>query len=105
MKISLKYLFFITSILALLSSALVADESIDESHSMEVPADVSAININQASAPQIAAALKGVGMVTATAIVTYRDVNGPFKTKDALMNVKGVGERTLSKNDEVITLE
>ena len=29
----------------------------------------------------------------------------PFKTKDALMNVKGVGERTLSKNDEVIALE
>ena len=105
MKISLKYLFFITSILALLSSALVADESIDESHSMEVLADVSAININQASAPQIAAALKGVGMVTANSIVTYRDANGPFKTKDALMNVKGVGERTLSKNDEVIALE
>ena len=105
MKISLKYLFFITSILVLLSSALVADESIDESRFMEVPADVSAININQASAPQIAAALKGVGMVTATAIVTYRDANGPFKTKDTLMNVKGVGERTLSKNDEVITLE
>ena len=105
MKISFKYLFFITSILVLLSSALVADESIDESYSMEVPADVSAININQASAPQIAAALKGVGMVTATAIVTYRDANGPLKTKDALMNVKGVGERTLSKNDEVITLE
>ena len=105
MKISLRYLFFITSILALLSSALVADESIDESHSMEVLADVNAININQASAPQIAAALKGVGMVTAAAIVTYRDANGPFKTKEALMNVKGVGERTLSKNDEVIALE
>jgi len=105
MKISLKYIFFIASILTLLSSALVADESTDESHSIAVLADASAININQASAQQIAAALKGVGMVTATAIVTYRDANGPFKTKDALMNVKGVGDRTLSKNDEVIALE
>ena len=72
---------------------------------MAVLADTSAININQASAPQTAAGLKGVGMITATAIVTYRDANGPFKTKDALMNVKGVGQRTLSKNDEVIALK
>ena len=72
---------------------------------MAVLADRSAININQASAPQIAAGLKGADMVTATAIVTYRDATGPFKTKDALVNVKGVDERTLSKNDEVIALE
>ena len=91
--------------MAFLSSALVADESTDESHSMAVLADTSAININQASAPQIAAGLKGADIVTATAIVTYRDANGPFKTKDALMNVKGVGQRTLSKNDEVIALK
>ena len=77
----------------------------DKSHSMAVLADRSAININQASAPQIAAGLKGADMVTATAIVTYRDATGPFKTKDALVNVKGVDERTLSKNDEVIALE
>ena len=105
MKMSLKYIFFIASILALLSSALVADESTDESHSMAVLADTSAININQASVPQIAVGLKGVGMVTATAIVTYRDANGPFKTKDTLIDVKGVCERTLIKNDEVIALE
>jgi DNA uptake protein ComE-like DNA-binding protein len=37
--------------------------------------------------------------------VAYRKANGPFETADSLMSVKGVGRRTLVKNEGVIALE
>jgi DNA uptake protein ComE-like DNA-binding protein len=37
--------------------------------------------------------------------VAYRRANGPFKTADSLMSVKGVGRQTLLKNTGVISLE
>lgn len=106
MNMSLKrYVFVITSILILLSTSVMAAEPADKTRAMMVTADYHPVNINQASAPQIAAALKGVGLKTATAIVAYRKANGPFKTADSLMSVKGVGRRTLVKNEGVIALE
>lgn len=106
MNMSLKrYVFVITSIFILLSTSVIAAEPADKTRAMMVTADYHPVNINQASAPQIAAALKGVGLKTATAIVAYRKANGPFKTADSLMSVKGVGRRTLVKNEGVIALE
>ena len=70
-----------------------------------VTADYNPVNINNASAHQIAAALKGVGLKTTRAIVAYRKANSPFKTADSQMSVKGVGRRTLVKNEGVIALE
>ena len=49
--------------------------------------------------------MKGVGLKTATAIVAYRKANGPFNSLDELIVVKGVGPRTLQKNESVIVLE
>jgi competence protein ComEA len=46
-----------------------------------------------------------VGYKTATAIVAYRKADGPFKAVEDLMAVKGVGARTLAKNERVIALE
>ena len=63
------------------------------------------VNINSASAEEIAEALKGVGMSKAAAIVTYRDENGPFKHVDELVNVKGIGLRTVDINREYILLK
>ena len=106
MNMSLKrYVFVITSVLILLSTAVLASEPADKTHAMVVTPDYHSVNVNQASASQIAAALKGVGLKTATAIVAYRKANGPFKTADSLMSVKGVGRRTLVKNEGVIALE
>lgn len=56
------------------------------------------ININKASAAEIAEALHGIGESKAEAIVAYREQNGPFKSLEELGNVKGVGEKTLEKN-------
>jgi len=63
------------------------------------------VNVNSASAEEISEALKGVGMSKAAAIVTYRDENGPFKHVDELVNVKGIGIRTVDINREYILLK
>jgi len=65
-------------------------------------ASVTAVNINTASAEEIAAALNGVGESKAEAIVAYRKQHGPFKTLADLQNVKGIGEKTLEKNAALI---
>ena len=63
------------------------------------------VNINAASAEQIAESLKGVGLSKAEAIVSYRSEHGEFKHVDELVNVKGIGIRTVDINREYILLE
>jgi len=64
-----------------------------------------AVNINTASAEQIAEALNGIGLSKAEDIVRYREENGPFAHIDELVNVKGVGLRTVDKNRDLIVLQ
>ncbi len=54
------------------------------------------VNVNQASAEQIAAALPGIGAVKAQAIVEYRKEHGRFRTVEALEKVDGIGPQTLA---------
>lgn len=72
---------------------------------VEVSQAVKPVNINQASAEEIAGVLKGVGLVKAQAIVSYRQKNGAFKSIDELGNVKGIGPATISKNQANILLK
>ena len=65
----------------------------------------SPVNINSATAEQISEALKGVGQSKAEAIVAYRNANGQFKHVDELVNVKGIGIRTVDINREYIMLD
>ncbi len=62
------------------------------------------ININTANAQQIASAMNGVGESKAKAIVEYRASHGKFKSIDSLQNVDGIGEKTVEKNKDKITL-
>ena len=95
----------VTTIVALSTVAQAMAEPPDEMRSMAVTADYQPVNINRASAARIAAAMKGVGLKTASAIVAYRQANGPFKSIDELAEVKGIGMATLHKNERVIVLE
>ena len=95
----------VTTIVALSTVAQAMAEPPDEMRSMAVTADYQPVNINRASAARIAAAMKGVGLKTASAIVAYRQANGPFKSIDELAEVKGIGMATLRKNERVIVLE
>ena len=56
------------------------------------------IDINTADAKTLAAELRGVGESTAEAIVAYRTANGPFKTVDDLVKVRGIGSKILEQN-------
>ena len=63
------------------------------------------VNVNTASAEEIAENLKGVGMSKAQAIVEYREENGSFIHVDELVNVKGIGIRTVDQNRGMILLQ
>lgn len=55
------------------------------------------VDINSASAEIIADSLSGIGPKTAESIVGYREMNGPFQSADDLVNVKGIGNKTLER--------
>lgn len=57
----------------------------------------SPVNINTADAKTIGEALSGIGMKKAQAIVKYREEKGAFKTVEELVNVDGIGEKTVEK--------
>lgn len=64
----------------------------------------STVDINQADAETLARELKGVGPARAEAIIAWREANGPFKSADDLVLVRGIGERVLEDNRELITV-
>ena len=55
------------------------------------------ININTATAEELAESLPGIGEVKARHIVEYREASGGFDSVDELINVSGIGEKTLEK--------
>ncbi len=62
------------------------------------------VNINTADAATLAGSLRGIGRSKAEAIVAYRSENGPFKSVDDLVNVKGIGAKTLEQLRPMISL-
>lgn len=56
------------------------------------------VDINSASAEQLAAAINGVGLKKAQAIVAYRTKHGPFQSVEDLTQVRGIGTTTVAEN-------
>lgn len=79
--------------------SLAADTKADKYEGIEIT-----VNINTASAEEIATMLKGIGEKKAQSIVDYRTEHGLFKTAADLTNVKGIGEATIKKNEDRILL-
>lgn len=61
------------------------------------------ININQADEKQLQE-LSGIGEKKAQDIIQYREQHGSFKSIDDLINVSGIGEKTLDKLRDSITI-
>lgn len=61
------------------------------------------VNINTASAEELMS-LSGIGPTKAQAIVDYRTNFGNFTSIDQLTNVSGIGEKTLAKIRNDITV-
>lgn len=62
------------------------------------------VNVNTATAEEIADGVKGIGPSKARLIVEYREANGDFDHVDELVNVKGIGIRTVDINRDYILL-
>lgn len=54
------------------------------------------VNINKDDSEKMATVLAGIGPARADAIVAYRIEHGPFTSVDELLNIRGIGERTLA---------
>ena len=67
------------------------------------PSDGSRININTATSQELQT-LPRIGPALAQRIIEYRRISGEFSTVDDLTNVKGVGEKTLEKIRDSITV-
>jgi competence protein ComEA len=96
------YRRFVAAVLAVAFAVLVAP-SLAVAGSAAKPAPTSKVNLNTASAEQLAT-LPGVGPSLASRIVEYRQKSGSFKSVQELMNVKGVGEKNLARIQGYLTL-
>ena len=80
------------------SPALAANKSLEAGSEV-----VNLLNVNDAG-PAALTTLPGVGKVTAEKIVAFRTENGPFKSVDDLIMVKGVGKKVLEKIRPLVTI-
>ncbi|GGB49914.1 helix-hairpin-helix domain-containing protein [Fictibacillus barbaricus] len=62
------------------------------------------ININSAD-QSILQTLNGVGPAKAESIIAYREEHGPFSSLDQLLEVKGIGEKTIEEWKDKISFE
>lgn len=56
------------------------------------------VDINSASAEELAESMNGVGIKKAQAIVRHRQEFGPFKSLEQLLDVPGIGASLLERN-------
>jgi len=78
------------------------EKPVDNGRNTEVSEEPQFININTADINALMK-LHGIGKVKAKAIIDYREQNGPFRSIEEIMNVKGIGEATFSRiKDRII---
>lgn len=85
------------------TTSVVTTTEISSTTAEAIVAGASKVNINTASAEELMS-LTGIGPTKAQAIVDYRESNGAFATVDDLINVSGIGEKTLAKIRDEITV-
>jgi len=81
---------------AALAALFAVALSVGSAFAAAKPAPAGKINLNTATADQLTA-VPGIGEKLAARIVEHRQKNGAFKSVQELMNVKGVGEKSLGK--------
>lgn len=85
------------------STSVVLTTEVTTTAAPDVVAASTKVNINTASAEELMS-LSGIGPTKAQAIVDYRTSIGAFSSVDELINVSGIGERTLAKIRDEITV-
>ena len=69
----------------------------------EPPKEPALVDINTATLDELQT-LTGIGPVIAQRIIDYRTENGAFTSIEDLLNVKGIGEATLNKFRDRVTI-
>lgn len=85
------------------SAAEVPSNQTSPTETVQV-AEAAKVNLNTADAATLERELLGIGQVKAEAIVAYRDEHGSFASVDELLEVKGIGEATLEKNRDKLSI-
>lgn len=80
------------------STATIKSTDDEEAYNEEMK-----ININTAS-EDLLQELNNIGPVVASKIVEYRELNGPFKNIEDIMNVKGIGKAKFGLIKDSITV-
>ena len=106
MKIQTRlFILLLTGLLSVVGNLALADEAVDTALSKAMLLEPLVVNINTASAEEMAESLKGIGLKTAEAIVTFRNNEGLFTSPEAIMAVKGIGDFTFEVNKDIIMVE
>jgi len=87
------------------NNALAAADSSSEPEAHAISVETGKININTASAHMLASSIKGIGLKKAQAIVDYREAYGDFPNIQDLSSVSGIGEKTVAKNANLLTVK
>lgn len=98
-------IFFIVALMmsfGLLQPA-VADQSANQSATQSKQGTEATVNLNTASAAELAQALVGVGIKRAEQIIALREEIGRFTAVEQLLDVRGIGPKLLEKNAGKIT--
>jgi competence protein ComEA len=61
------------------------------------------IDLNSADSEMLAQ-LPGIGLKKAELITAYREANGPFRSVEELLQVKGIGPKILEKLKPLVTI-
>lgn len=90
----------------LLAAAFVAFYALPALGQQQVPrpAKPNLVNINTADAQQLQA-LPGIGPAISERIIQYRQTHGPFKTKEDIKKVQGIGDKKFDAIKDLITVE
>src|SRR5699024_7842251 len=80
------------------------DEEVEEFPLYNGGGDTNQINLNMATVDELST-LNGIGPKKAQAIIDYREENGPFQQVEDIMNVTGIGEKTLDSFKDDITIK
>lgn len=105
LKLKLSALLFtlLASMSLVVSAAEVSSKPTGSGEAVQV-ATVATVNLNTADAATLQRELLGIGQVKADAIVAYREAHGDFASVDELLEVKGIGEATLEKNRDKLSI-
>nr|WP_152025403.1 ComEA family DNA-binding protein [Congregibacter litoralis] len=79
------------------AEAVVVEQKLEEQSAV--------VNINSATALELAEGLTGIGGSKAEAIVRYREEFGPFESIDELSEVTGIGAATVERNRQRLRLQ